>query len=64
VATDGAEELLGPPPSLAETVSFDTLVHDRRLFSNASLLRKRLLVLSERGRFWDDATIGIVRRLP
>lgn len=60
VATDGADELVGPDsdPSLA------TLVGDDRLLANPSLLRKRLVVLSDRGRFRDDATIGILRRAP
>jgi hypothetical protein len=60
VATDGAAELLEP----GSDPSFDTLVGDARLLENPSLLRKRLVALSDRGRFWDDATVGIVRRSP
>lgn len=58
VGTDGAAELLraDAEPSL------DALVRDERLLVNPSLLRKRLCVLSDRGLFWDDATVGIVRR--
>jgi hypothetical protein len=59
VATDGVEELLKTGGSDA----FETLVRDDRLLANPSLLRKRLIVLSDRGLFWDDATIGIVRRV-
>jgi hypothetical protein len=58
VATDGAAELL----ARGSTSSFEEVVGERRLFENPSLLRKRLLVLSDRGQLWDDATIGIVRR--
>ncbi len=58
IATDGADELLEPESD----PSLDALVTDERLLSNPSLLRKRLVALSDRGRFRDDATIGIVRR--
>ena len=58
IATDGADELLEP----GSDPSLDALVADDRLLSNPSLLRKRLVALSDRGRFRDDATIGIVRR--
>ena len=61
VATDGAAELLGTPEDPA-TTELDAIVRDERLLANPSLLRKRLIVLSDRGRFWDDVTIGIVRR--
>lgn len=37
---------------------------DPRLAKNASLLRKRLVVLAREGRFFDDATLGVVARRP
>lgn len=55
VATDGVEESVS---------SIDALVRDESLLRNPSLLRKRLIALQNQGRFWDDATIGIVRRTP
>ena len=54
VATDG----LAVEPSLTE------LAADPRYARNPSLLRKRLVVLSDRGSFLDDATVGVVRRRP
>ncbi len=51
VATDGVD---------AETLA--ALAVDPRFDANASLLRKRLVVLSDQGRFPDDATVGLVRR--
>ena len=56
VATDGARELADDGDAL------DALVREARSFVNPSLLRKRLIVLSDRGRLHDDTTIGIVRR--
>ena len=47
-------EMLGP--------ELDALVGDDRFFVNPSLLRKRLVVLSDKGRLSDDTTIGILRR--
>ncbi|MDB4936499.1 MAG: hypothetical protein JWP87_3471 [Labilithrix sp.] len=38
------------------------LAADPRYERNPSLLRKRLVVLSDRGAFSDDATLGVVRR--
>lgn len=54
IATDGAAAI--PPTDLT------TLVTDPKLFTNPSLLRKRLHVLADRGLLWDDTTLGIVRR--
>jgi serine/threonine protein phosphatase PrpC len=54
VATDGAEAL-----SNDEIAS---IARDGRYAKNASLLRKRLVVLASEGRFADDATIGVVQR--
>lgn len=51
VATDGIDE-----GTLAE------LVADPRYDANASLLRKRMVVLSDEGRFDDDATVAVIRR--
>jgi hypothetical protein len=51
IATDGVDA-----QTLAE------LVRDPRLDKNASLLRKRMNLLAEEGRFDDDATVAIVRR--
>lgn len=51
VATDGVD---------AETLA--ELAADPRFDANASLLRKRLVVLGDAGRFHDDATVGLVRR--
>lgn len=53
VATDG----LAP---IATTLA--TLAGDRRYAVNASLLRKRLVVLSDGGTFSDDATVAVVSR--
>jgi hypothetical protein len=62
VATDGAAPLVdgveATPTSLA------AIVGDPRYARNPSLLRKRLIVLSDAGTFADDATIAIVRRRP
>jgi hypothetical protein len=52
VATDG----LAPEPSIAQ------LAADPRYARNPSLLRKRIIVLSDRGTFSDDATLAVVRR--
>src|SRR5690606_20265397 len=51
IATDGVD---------AETLR--ELSRDPRLDANASLLRKRMNVLAEAGRFHDDATVAVVRR--
>jgi hypothetical protein len=59
VATDGAAELLSEADQPSE---LDAIVRDARVVGNPSLLRKRLIVLSDRGRFWDDVTIAVVRR--
>jgi hypothetical protein len=53
VATDGLAPLV---PTLA------TLASDPRYAVNPSLLRKRLVVLSDRGTFSDDATVAVVCR--
>lgn len=53
VATDGLAPLV---PTLA------TLAGDPRYAINPSLLRKRLVVLSDGGTFSDDATVAVVRR--
>lgn len=52
VATDG----------LAAETSLPALAADPRLARNPSLLRKRLVVLSDEGHFADDATVAVVRR--
>ncbi len=54
VATDGLSSL--------DAASLVTVCADPRYAHNASLLRKRLIVLSDAGKFSDDATIGVVRR--
>ena len=53
VATDG---LIPLGAALAELAS------DARYAKNPSLLRKRLVVLSDRGTFSDDATVAVIRR--
>ena len=53
VATDGLTPL---GSALAE------LAADARYAKNPSLLRKRLVVLSDRGTFSDDATVAVIRR--
>jgi hypothetical protein len=53
IATDG---LLGALDSLPE------LTADRRYVRNPSLLRKRLVVLSDQGRLADDATLAVIQR--
>jgi hypothetical protein len=53
IATDG---LIPLGDSLAEVAG------DPRYAKNPSLLRKRLVVLSDRGTFSDDATLAVVRR--
>ena len=55
VATDGLAPIV---PSLA------SLASDPRYAANPSLLRKRLVVLSDGGTFSDDATVAVVRRRP
>jgi len=55
VATDGLAPIA---PSLA------SLASDPRYAANPSLLRKRLVVLSDGGTFSDDATVAVVRRRP
>lgn len=52
VATDG----------LDGESSLPDLAADPRYTNNPSLLRKRLVVLSDQGRFSDDATVAVVRR--
>lgn len=56
VGTDGAGAL--SDDAIAEAA------RDPRLAKNASLLRKRLVVLANEGRFFDDATLGVVARRP
>lgn len=56
VGTDGVL------PLLEDREAFGALVRDERLPFNPSLLRKRLLVLSDRALFWDDASLGLVVR--
>jgi serine/threonine protein phosphatase PrpC len=51
VATDGVDA-----KTLVEVAA------DPRLDKNASLLRKRMIVLADEGRFDDDATVAVVRR--
>ena len=53
VATDG---LIPAGDALAD------IAGDPRYAKNPSLLRKRLVVLSDRGTFSDDATVAVVRR--
>jgi hypothetical protein len=57
VATDGAAPLTAD-------ASLPALAADPRYAKNPSLLRKRLVVLSDRGMFSDDATLAVVRRRP
>ena len=59
VATDGAAPLVE-----AGSASLAAIVADARYAKNPSLLRKRLVVLSDAGTFADDATIALVRRRP
>jgi len=54
VATDGLSGI--------DHASLVTLAADPRYAHNASLLRKRLIVLSDAGRFSDDATVGVIQR--
>lgn len=63
VATDGAAPLTAGAAANADA-SLETLAADPRYAKNPSLLRKRLVVLSDRGTFSDDATIAVVRRRP
>lgn len=51
VATDGVD-----------AATLRELARDPRLDANTSLLRKRLNVLASEGRFYDDATVAVVRR--
>ena len=55
VATDGLAPVAATLASLAS---------DPRYVANPSLLRKRLVVLSDGGTFSDDATVAVVRRRP
>ena len=59
VATDGAAPLVQSADSALSAIAADP-----RYARNPSLLRKRLVVLSDRGTFSDDATVGVVRRRP
>jgi hypothetical protein len=54
VATDGLAPLDAP--------ALLTLVSDPRYAANPSLLRKRLVVLSDGGAFSDDATVAVIQR--
>jgi hypothetical protein len=56
VATDGLAPL--------DTPSLLGLVSDPRYAANPSLLRKRLVVLSDGGAFSDDATVAAIQRRP
>ena len=49
---------------LTDHPSLVTIAADPRYAKNPSLLRKRLVVLADRGRFSDDATVAVVRRRP
>lgn len=60
VATDGAAPLLADDAD----PRFEDVVRDVRVFDNPSLLHKRLVALADRGRFFDDVTVGLVRRRP
>lgn len=51
VATDGVDE-----------ATLDALARDPGLERNPACLRRQLVVLSDAGRFSDDATVGVVRR--
>jgi hypothetical protein len=51
VATDGVD-----------SATLGALAVDPRLDKNGSLLRKRMNVLSDEGRFHDDATVAVVRK--
>jgi hypothetical protein len=60
VATDGVAPLVHPADPAEDPLH--TLVADPRYAKNPSLLRKRLVVLSDRGTFSDDATVAVVQR--
>lgn len=57
VATDGAAPLVH-----AGDAALPALAADPRYVKNPSLLRKRLIVLSDRGTFSDDATLAVIQR--
>jgi hypothetical protein len=62
VATDGLAPLAGAAAAPGDAPSLATLAADSRYAKNPSLLRKRLVVLSDRGTFSDDATVALIRR--
>jgi hypothetical protein len=61
VATDGIAPLAGDAHD-GHDDSLVAIASDLRYVKNPSLLRKRLVVLSDRGVFSDDATLAVVRR--
>ena len=65
VATDGVAPLVNAVEAVDDArASLTGIVADPRYTKNPSLLRKRLIVLSDAGTFADDATIALVRRRP
>lgn len=64
VATDGLAPLVAAAAATGPDASLAALVADPRYVTNPSLLRKRLIVLSDRATFSDDATVAVVRRRP
>ena len=65
VATDGVAPLVNAVEAVdGARTSLAGIVADPRYTKNPSLLRKRLIVLSDAGTFADDATIALVRRRP
>lgn len=65
VATDGVAPLVNAVEAVdGARASLAGIVADPRYTKNPSLLRKRLIVLSDAGTFADDATIALVRRRP
>jgi len=66
VATDGLAPIVEasalPVERLTDQPSLVSIAADPRYAKNPSLLRKRLVVLADRGRFSDDATVAVVRR--
>ena len=65
VATDGLTPLAAPDADRADNQpSLLDVAADPRYAKNPSLLRKRLVMLADRGTFSDDATVAVVQRRP
>ena len=58
----GAAECIAIATDGVDATTLGELAADPRLEKNASLLRKRMNVLAEEGRFDDDATVAVIKK--